>query len=80
MPRGSSLNNRKSQRLPIFSTSVPITTTPQSEQGILWNDPAIGIQLPITEVKLSDKNKGNHPLPLATYRAVADLFGCCSIL
>ena len=30
---------------------------PQSEQGILWNDPEIGIQWPITEVQLSDKDK-----------------------
>ena len=34
---------------------------PQSEQGILWNDPQIGIQWPITEVQLSDKDN-NNPL------------------
>ena len=32
---------------------------PQSEQGILWNDPEIGIQWPMTEVELSDKDKEN---------------------
>lgn len=35
---------------------------PQSEQGILWNDPEIGIQWPIAEVKLSEKDKGNSLL------------------
>ena len=35
---------------------------PQSEQGILWNDPQIGIQWPITEVQLSDKDKNNPQL------------------
>lgn len=34
---------------------------PQSEQGILWNDPEIDIQWPLTEVQLSDKDKA-HPL------------------
>jgi dTDP-4-dehydrorhamnose 3,5-epimerase len=32
---------------------------PQSEQGILWNDPTINIEWPITEVILSDKDKFN---------------------
>jgi dTDP-4-dehydrorhamnose 3,5-epimerase len=32
---------------------------PQSEQGILWNDLEIGIQWPMTEVKLSEKDKQN---------------------
>lgn len=30
---------------------------PQSEQGIAWNDPKIGIEWPITDVILSDKDK-----------------------
>ncbi len=34
---------------------------PQSEQGILWNDPAIGIKWPITDVRLSEKD-GNNPV------------------
>jgi dTDP-4-dehydrorhamnose 3,5-epimerase len=33
---------------------------PQSEQGIAWNDPDIGIEWPITDVVLSDKDK-MHP-------------------
>jgi dTDP-4-dehydrorhamnose 3,5-epimerase len=32
---------------------------PQSEQGILWNDPAIGIEWPITNVQLSEKDRNN---------------------
>lgn len=34
---------------------------PKSEQGILWNDPAIGIKWPITDVSLSEKD-GNNPV------------------
>ena len=30
---------------------------PQSEQGIAWNDPKIGIEWPIIDVNLSDKDK-----------------------
>ena len=37
---------------------------PQSEQGILWNDPEIGIPWPMTEVQLSDKDKQNPLLSL----------------
>lgn len=33
---------------------------PNSEQGILWNDPVIGIKWPITDVHLSQKD-GNYP-------------------
>ncbi|TBV79888.1 MAG: dTDP-4-dehydrorhamnose 3,5-epimerase [Desulfobulbaceae bacterium] len=33
---------------------------PQSEQGILWNDPAIGIKWPVMEIRLSEKD-GNNP-------------------
>ena len=35
---------------------------PQSEQGILWNDPAIGIEWPITEVQLSERDSNNPVL------------------
>ncbi|GJM17452.1 MAG: dTDP-4-dehydrorhamnose 3,5-epimerase [Thermodesulfobacteriota bacterium] len=35
---------------------------PQSEQGIIWNDPGISIQWPITDVTLSDKDKYNPTL------------------
>lgn len=35
---------------------------PQSEQGILWNDPAIGIKWPTAEVNLSDKDQQNPVL------------------
>ena len=34
---------------------------PESEQGILWNDPAIGIDWPISDVQLSEKDQ-NSPL------------------
>ena len=34
---------------------------PQSEQGVLWNDPAIGIEWPITNVQLSEKDR-SYPL------------------
>ena len=33
---------------------------PSSEQGILWNDPDVGIDWPITDVNLSDKDL-KHP-------------------
>ncbi|MBC8421576.1 dTDP-4-dehydrorhamnose 3,5-epimerase [bacterium] len=32
---------------------------PESEQGILWNDSNIGIEWPIADVQLSDKDKRN---------------------
>ena len=32
---------------------------PQSEQGIAWDDPDIGIKWPISDVALSDKDKNN---------------------
>jgi dTDP-4-dehydrorhamnose 3,5-epimerase len=35
---------------------------PESEQGILWNDPDIGIKWPIADVQLSDKDKNNMVL------------------
>ena len=35
---------------------------PESEQGIAWDDPDIGIKWPITEVALSDKDKNNSRL------------------
>jgi dTDP-4-dehydrorhamnose 3,5-epimerase len=34
---------------------------PESEQGILWNDPGIGIEWPISDVQLSEKDS-NNPL------------------
>jgi dTDP-4-dehydrorhamnose 3,5-epimerase len=34
---------------------------PQSEQGIFWNDPEVGIQWPIADVQLSEKDT-NNPL------------------
>ena len=33
---------------------------PESEQGILWNDPAIGIEWPIEDVQLSERDS-NYP-------------------
>jgi dTDP-4-dehydrorhamnose 3,5-epimerase len=35
---------------------------PESEKGILWNDPQIGIDWPITDVILSNKDKCNPTL------------------
>ena len=35
---------------------------PESEQGILWNDPAIGIEWPIDDVRLSDRDSNNPRL------------------
>ncbi len=35
---------------------------PQSEQGILWNDPGVGIKWPTSEVSLSEKDQQNPPL------------------
>lgn len=35
---------------------------PQSEQGIAWDDPAIGIDWPLADVVLSEKDKGNPNL------------------
>lgn len=35
---------------------------PQSEQGILWNDPDIGIEWPISDVSLSEKDSNNPTL------------------
>jgi dTDP-4-dehydrorhamnose 3,5-epimerase len=40
---------------------------PQSERGIAWNDPAIGIDWPpLPEVALSGKDQQNRPLALQT--------------
>ena len=35
---------------------------PESEQGILWNDPAIGIEWPIDDVQLSERDSNNPRL------------------
>ncbi len=35
---------------------------PQSEHGILWNDPAIGIKWPVTDVQLSERDAKNCSL------------------
>ncbi|MCB1305426.1 MAG: dTDP-4-dehydrorhamnose 3,5-epimerase family protein, partial [Leptospiraceae bacterium] len=34
---------------------------PDSERGLRWDDPALGIQWPLEPAVLSDKDKG-HPL------------------
>lgn len=34
----------------------------QAESGILWNDPAIGIEWPLTEVTVSDKDRKARPI------------------
>ena len=38
---------------------------PHAERGILWNDPAIGVQWPTGQVRLSDQDRANPPLELA---------------
>jgi dTDP-4-dehydrorhamnose 3,5-epimerase len=35
---------------------------PQSEQGILWNDPEIGIEWPLMDVSVSEKDRKNKVL------------------
>jgi dTDP-4-dehydrorhamnose 3,5-epimerase len=35
---------------------------PQSEHGVLWNDPDIGIEWPELDVRLSDKDRNNRRL------------------
>ena len=35
---------------------------PKSEQGILWNDPDIGIKWPISDIRLSKKDSNNPAL------------------
>lgn len=35
---------------------------PQSEQGILWNDPDLGIEWPMSDVQLSEKDQANPQL------------------
>jgi dTDP-4-dehydrorhamnose 3,5-epimerase len=35
---------------------------PQSERGVLWNDPDIGIEWPELDVRLSDKDRNNRRL------------------
>ncbi|MUG89171.1 dTDP-4-dehydrorhamnose 3,5-epimerase [Paenibacillus timonensis] len=53
-----------------FCTLVPNTQvfykvdeyySPEHDRGILWNDPALGIDWPVNEPQLSDKDR-NHPL------------------
>jgi dTDP-4-dehydrorhamnose 3,5-epimerase len=36
---------------------------PESEGRLLWNDPAIGIEWPVAEVVISDKDRTAPPLP-----------------
>jgi len=40
---------------------------PESEQGIAWDDPDIGIDWPISEISLSDKDKNNVLLKNQTH-------------
>ena len=39
---------------------------PESERGLLWNDPEININWPVSEVTLSDKDKAN--MTLSTFK------------
>lgn len=38
--------------------------SPESERGVRWNDPAVGIQWPIEPAVLSDKDRNHPDLPL----------------
>lgn len=40
-----------------FAYKCTALYAPQAEGGVLWNDPAIGIEWPIADVKLSEKDK-----------------------
>ena len=35
---------------------------PSDEYGVAWDDPTIGVEWPVTEVQLSEKDKKNHSL------------------
>ena len=48
---------------------------PESEQGVLWNDPAIGISWPSEDVQLSDKDKNN---PLLHQQGKLPVYGATS--
>jgi dTDP-4-dehydrorhamnose 3,5-epimerase len=58
---------------------------PQDDRGVLWNDPAIGIQWPLTDPLLSDKDRKLKPLAeippedLPAYRAEGPA-GCAASL
>ena len=42
---------------PKSNTNAPEFTTTKAESGIRWNDPAIGIEWPLSDVQLSDKDR-----------------------
>lgn len=39
---------------------------PEAEAGVIWNDPAVGIEWPLTDVTLSEKDAALPPLAGAT--------------
>lgn len=47
---------------------------PKAESGILWNDPAIGIDWPVSEPQLSEKDKVAQTLSDWTKREESDFF------
>jgi len=48
---------------------------PQSEQGILWNDPDIGIKWPLGDVQLSEKDANNSTLKDQTQKSLPPYSG-----
>jgi dTDP-4-dehydrorhamnose 3,5-epimerase len=46
---------------------------PENERTVLWNDPAIGVQWPVTNPVLSKKDEGG--LPLAQHTQLMDYPG-----
>ncbi len=48
----------------LFSYKCSDFYAPEAEKGILWNDTQVGIQWPIEDPILSDKDKGYKPLNL----------------
>lgn len=49
----------------LFAYKCTELYAPKDEASLLWNDPALGIDWPITEPDLSDKDR--HALPLAEF-------------
>ena len=63
VPRGFAHGFAVLSESAVFQYKCDNYYNPQSERGILWNDPSIGIdwQLPVSDIILSEKDK-KHPL------------------
>lgn len=46
----------------LFAYKCTNMYNPQAEVGVIWNDPDIGIQWPVVDPIISDKDKRNHRL------------------